>query len=126
MTVFNDSMIEVAVSMLDEFGQTAIFRSKANPISTNGMDWRPTNQDPNDITVKMAFLPRRRQTQETQYIINGSDLPTGMTTVLVAPMSVLPTTKDVIIRDGIELRIESINTINVNGQIILHKMVVDG
>lgn len=85
--------------------------------------WNPGPASPVDKDVVICFLPIDRQTMETFAFIKGTDVPKGSVMGLMGNVPFDPNLKDVVIRDGIELRIANIDLLSPNGQKILYTVV---
>ncbi len=85
--------------------------------------WNPGPATPEDKDVTICFLPVDRQTMETFTFIKGTEVPKGSVMGLMGNVPFNPNLKDVVIRDGVELRIANIDVLSPNGQKVLYTVV---
>ena len=64
--------------------------------------------------------------RETIAYLRGTEVPTGSVMGLMGAVNFEPSLKDVVIRDGKELRLENIDVLSPNGKTILYTVVFKG
>lgn len=84
--------------------------------------WKPSAATPDDKPVKIVFLPHTTAKNQLIRYLKGTEVPTGALTGLMAAVDFEPKAKDVVIRDGVELVVESIDLIAPNGEPILYTL----
>lgn len=119
-----DRQIQTALRLIKKNGQKATWRTidDADP-SNPSQPWNPGPANPVDNDAIICFLPIDRQTMETFNFIKGTEVPKGSVMGLMGQVKFEPNLKDVVIRDGVEMRISSIDVLSPNGQKILYTMV---
>lgn len=119
-----DRQIQTALRLIAKNGQKVKWRviDDAAP-SDPSQPWNPGPATPVDRDVAICFLPVDRQTMETFNFIKGTEVPKGSVMGLMGQVPFDPNLKDVVIRDGVEMRIASIDLLSPNGQKILYTMV---
>lgn len=119
-----DRQIQTALKLIAKNGQKAKWRIIPDPAPTDPTKpWRPGAAEPDDKDVTICFLPIDRQTMETFAFIRGTEVPKGSVMGLMGNVPFEPNLKDVVIRDGRELRIANIDVLSPNGQKILYTVV---
>ena len=120
-----DRQVQTAKRLIAKNGQLVKWRivrdaSPANP----AQPWKPTNPaTPVEEDVTICFLTVDKDTYETASYMAGGEVPMGAVLGLMGAVSFEPSLKDVVIRDGKELRLFNIEELNPNGQTILYTMV---
>ena len=84
--------------------------------------WKPSQATPDDKPVKIVFLPSTMANNQLIKYLKGTEVPTGSLTGLMAAVDFEPKAKDVVVRDGVELVVESIDLIAPNGEPILYTL----
>lgn len=119
-----DRAIATAKRLIAKNGQAVTWRVIDDPTPTDpNKPWEPGPATPDDKDVTICFLPIDRQTQETFTFLKGVEVPTGSVMGLMGQVNFEPNLKDVVIRDGKELRIASLDVLSPNGQKILYTVV---
>lgn len=119
-----DRQIETAKRLIAKNGERVTWRiidDAAPPDPTK--PWEPGPAAPVDHDVAICFLPVDRKTQETFTFIKGTEVPKGSAMGLMGNVQFEPNLKDVVIRNGIELRLAYIDVLSPNGQKLLYTMV---
>lgn len=119
-----DRQIATAKRLIAKNGELVKWRviDDATPTDPN-KPWEPGPATPDDKDVTICFLPVDRQTMETFNFIKGTEVPKGSVMGLMGQVNFEPNLKDVVIRDGKELRIASLDVLSPNGQKILYTVV---
>ena len=119
-----DRPIASAKRMIAKKGQTVFWRQIADAVATDeNAPWKVGQASGINNTVKIVFLPVRRQNLESFGYVAGTEVPKGAVYALMAAVPFEPNLKDVVIRDGVELRIANIEKLAPNGQAILYKIL---
>lgn len=119
-----DRAIQTALRLIAKNGEKVKWRvidDAAAPDSSQ--PWNPGPATPEDKDVTICFLPVDRQTMETFTFIKGTEVPKGSVMGLMGNVPFNPNLKDVVIRDGVELRIANIDVLSPNGQKVLYTVV---
>lgn len=119
-----DRQIKTALRLIAKNGQAVKWRVIDDPTPTDpNKPWEPGPATPDDKDVTICFLPIDRQTMETFNFIKGTEVTKGSAMGLMGQVNFDPNIKDVVIRDGKELRIASLDVLSPNGQKILYTVV---
>lgn len=119
-----DRQIQTALRLIKKNGQAVKWRVIDDPTPADpAKPWEPGAATPADEDVTICFLPVDRQTMETFTFMEGTEVPKGSVMGLMGNVPFEPNIKDVVIRDGNELRIASMNLLSPNGQKLLYTMV---
>ena len=120
-----DTQIKTALRLIARNGQPVKWRvlldgEPADPLQP----WKPSQLAALiEHDVKICFLPITKEMRETIAYLRGTEVNTGSTMGYMGAVSFKPSSKDVVIRDGVELRIENIDILSPNGQVILYTAV---
>ena len=120
-----DRQIQTAKRLIAKNGQVVKWRivRDATPVDSS-QPWKPTNPaKPVEHDVTICFLTVDKDTYETLSYMAGGEVPMGAVMGLMDAVDFEPSLKDVVIRDGKELRLFNIEELNPNGQTILYTMV---
>lgn len=120
-----DRQIQTAKRLIAKNGQVVKWRivRDAAPVDSS-QPWKPTNPaTPVEHDATICFLTVDKDTYETLSYMAGGEVPMGAVMGLMGAVSFEPSLKDVVIRDGKELRLFNIEELNPNGQTILYTMV---
>lgn len=115
-----DRQIDTAKRLITKNGQSVTWRSKTSSIPDPSAPWKPIETSVTDTAVDICFLPASKQTLE---FFGLTEVPIGCVLGLMGQVPFNPSLSDVVIRDGVQLRIESIDRLSPNGQNILYTMV---
>jgi hypothetical protein len=119
-----DRQIATAKRLIAKNGELVKWRVIDDPTPTDpNKPWEPGPATPDDKDATICFLPIDRQTMETFNFIKGTEVPKGSVMGLMGQVNFEPNLKDVVIRDGKELRIASLDVLSPNGQKILYTVV---
>ena len=119
-----DRAIQTALRLIAKNGEKVTWRVINDAPSPNpSQPWNPGASTPEDKPATICFLPVDRQTQETFTFIKGTEVPKGSVMGLMGQVPFDPNLKDVVIRDGKELRLAYIDVLSPNGQKVLYTMV---
>lgn len=127
-----DRMIKTAERLVAKNGQMVTWRQPrpAEALPDAQKPWKPADQGEGgntEYSVMIAFVPDTRQFREFQYYMRDSELKSGVIIGLMAgSVPFAPSNMDVVIRDGVEYRINDIQLISPNGQKILYKVEFKG
>lgn len=120
-----DRQVQTAKKLIAKNGQLVKWRviRDAAPVDT-AQPWKPTNPaTPVEHDVTICFLTVDKDTYETLSYMAGGEVPMGAVMGLMGAVNFELSLKDVVIRDGKELRLVNIEEFNPNGQTILYTMV---
>ena len=115
-----DRQIATALKLIKKNGQVVTWRSKTSSPPDPSKPWKPVETSSTDTAVDICFLPATKQTLE---FLGLTEVPVGCVIGLMGQVSFNPSLSDIVIRDGAQLRIESIDKLAPNGQNILYTMV---
>ena len=127
-----DRQIETALRLIAKNGELVTWRAINDPTPTDPNDLAPT--DPNrpwlpgaatltDHDVIICFLPATSSNLRTYgsfSFMNKTEVPSGLVIGLMGQVDFEPNLKDVVIRNGRELRIVDFDVLDPNGQKILY------
>lgn len=114
-----DRQIATALRLIQKNGQQIVWRSL--PGSNNPDEpWNPGTEVPTDNNAFICFVPvRDKETRKLFAYLTGMEVQIGSLAGLMGNVAFNPNPKDVVIRDGVELRIENLDLLSPNGQKIL-------
>jgi len=119
-----DRAIATAQRLIAKNGEKVVWRVINDPTPTDpNKPWEPGAATPTNNDVTICFLPVDRQTQETFNFIKGTEVPKGSVMGLMGNVPFEPNLKDVVIRNGVEMRLAYIDVLSPNGQKVLYTMV---
>jgi hypothetical protein len=120
-----DKAIATAKRLIAKNGEAVIWRqiADAEP-EDSSKPWIPGEVESVDYVVELCFLPLSRVNLETFTLIQGSEVPKGSVMGLMGEVPFEPNLRDVVVRSGVELRIESIDLLSPNGQKVLYTLVL--
>jgi len=119
-----DRQIKTAIKLILKNGVAAKWRIIDDPVTDEELTpWKPGAYTPEDKDVVICFLPVSTQAMQSFNFINGTDVPKGSTMGLMGNVDFEPNLKDVVIYDGKQLRIASIDLLSPNGQKILYTVI---
>lgn len=122
MTVFN-RQIATAKRLITKYGQSVVWQQIRDlPSIDSDEPWKAGGAATAvNITVKIVFIPNTRINYETlKAMIAGFEISTGQTLGYMAAQSFTPSRKDIVIRNGVQYRIEKVNELNVDGSPIIY------
>ena len=114
-----DRQIATAKRLIAKNGQDVYWRVVRN-VENVSEPWKPSATDTEDIPVKICFLPDTKEQRETVRYIAETEVAAGSVIGLMGQVDFEPSSKDVVIRDGVECRIKTVNILSPNGQIVLY------
>lgn len=111
------SLIAMAQRLIKKKGQSVTWRQIENghPGDPN-KPWKVGSETFTDYTVDVAFLPPDRENKYFTEYMEGMTSKTGQTLAYMGQVSFTPKAKDVIIRNGIEYPVETIDPIEPNDE----------
>jgi hypothetical protein len=119
-----DRAIQTALRLIAKNGEKVKWRVIDDAAAPDpSQPWNPGPATPEDKDVTICFLPVDWQTMETFTFIKGTEVPKGSVMGLMGNVPFNPNLKDVVIRDGVELRIANIDVLSPNGQKVLYTVV---
>jgi hypothetical protein len=120
-----DAQIALAQQAIKDNGQAVIWR-QLNRTADVGEPWKVASGNV-DYSPFICFFPVNKQTRETLHYIAGSnELKDGSVIGLMGAVNFVPSLADVVIRDGKQLNIASIEVLAPNGQAILYTIEFKG
>lgn len=111
----------MALRLIREKGQSVIWNQYFDTVDPN-QPWKPTSNEPISYSPKIVFVPINQQDFATFGYLNG-EVPKGAVKGLMGAVNFVPTLKDVVIRNGKTLNIDKFDVININGEIVLYKVI---
>lgn len=111
-----------AKELIAESGQEVIWRKL--PHSVGNQPWRLVSLAAIDYKVNIVFVNRKKENVELLRS-NGDGVQIGSSYGLMGAVDFEPNIKDVVIRDGKEYRITSIDIIQPSGEPILYNIDFD-
>jgi hypothetical protein len=121
MGVF-DEEVATALELIKEFGQQVTWRQ---PVSTADAaePWKAGTQTTTEHKPYICFVPvNNAQWRKFMALLKGTEVPVGRLAGLMGAQKFKPTLKDVVIRNGATLRINDIDELNPNGQVVLYTL----
>jgi hypothetical protein len=120
-----DRQIQTAKRLIAKNGQAVKWRIVRDAAPADpSQPWKPTNPaTPVEHDVTICFLTVDKETYESLSYMTNGEVPMGAVLGLMGAVDFEPSLKDVVIRDGKELRLFNIEELNPNGQTILYTMV---
>lgn len=120
-----DAQVKTALRLIEKNGQVVTWRIvRDEPPVDSAQPWKPTNDaTPVEKNVSICFLTVDRQTFESLSFMDNGEIPQGAVMGYMGKVDFVPSLKDVVVRDGKELRVYYIDELKPNGQTILYKMV---
>jgi hypothetical protein len=110
-----------AIEIIKRKGQPVVIRVAP----TIGTTWAETgSSEPVDHPTDAAFFPNTRTNYETARL-KGFELK-GSVYALIPYLAVIPKPGDRVVRNGVELNIEMVNSLSVNGEVLLHEVYLNG
>ena len=115
-----DRSIALAKRLIKKDGHIVTWRQIPDTTPTD--PWSTPDPTPIDHDVYMCFIPYTHTEQYLNLISRMKDGETPQKTIsgLLAAVPFIPSIKDVIIHDGVEMRIDNIEPLNPNGQDIMY------
>ena len=121
-----DRPIATAQRMLKDSGKLVTWRIVRNGSPADaGKPWKPTQpvlQDEHYINI--CFFPLDKQQRETYHYLKNSEVPATAMMGYMGAVAFSPSLKDIVIYDGKELMIDSIDILAPNGQPILYTLIM--
>ena len=121
-----DRQIATALRLIEKNGQKVVWRSLA---ASNNSDepWNSGTETPTEHDAFICFVPvRDKDTRKLFAYLTGTEVQIGSLAGIMGNVAFEPNAKDVVVRDGVELRIDSIDLLSPNGQKILWTMEFKG
>lgn len=118
-----DRQIETAKRLIELNGQKVTWRRIFDDDINAAEPWKSEDAGaPVEVpNISICFLPINQINNQLIRALTGTDeATTGSVYGLMGAVSFDPSRKDVVIRDGIEYAIKSIDTLSPNGQKILY------
>jgi hypothetical protein len=112
------TLVNTANRLISNFGQSVTWVRIAS-VTNSETPWAPETQTRTEVPVDIAFLPVGVQARAyIQHVVG--EVPGGSTLGYMGDVGFQPVRTDVVLRDGIEWRIEKVETIQPDGFPILH------
>jgi hypothetical protein len=120
-----DSSIATAKRLIERNGQKVTWR-QFSEVTNDATPWKPTAGEPVDFPdISICFLPTDRIGVALLESLANTDLVTGSYYGLMGAVAFEPSVKDVVIRDGKEIRITAVDLLSPNGQKVLYTVQFD-
>lgn len=115
-----DRQIALAQRLIKKNGQLVKWRSLPDPVTDPLKPWEGGTVVPVEHDVWICFVPvqTREDVKEFTYL-SETEVQIGLTYGLMGNVPFEPTARDVVIRDGRELRMNWLDLLSPNGQKIL-------
>jgi len=111
----------MAKALIAESGQSVTWRQIVDGDPADALKpWKPGATDETDNTVDIVFFPEDLQGFRVEQRIKGTPIKESYEIGYMAQQTFVPTTKDVMIRDGVEHRVWYIDPIQPDGDDILY------
>lgn len=121
-----DRQVATAKKLIKKYGSIEIFR-QIRDVADPEKPWEDDGKVTTDTPVYMVFINDSTSLAEVfAAYLAGTTIADGSTVVYIADFGLQPTNKDVLIKDGVEYRIESVETLKPATQTILHALKVKG
>lgn len=120
-----DSAIAAAIRLIEKNGQTVTWRRVIDGAPADDTPWKPTAAALDEQDVKIVFLPENRVGFEFLALMQNSETPRGKLMGLMAAGDFVPTLKDVVVRDGVQLGLRYIDVLAPDGTPILYTIGFD-
>ena len=118
-----DRQIKTATRLIKEKGQVVTWKVLADGAPVDPLKpWLPSGGVPEEKEVIIVFLPHTKENKQFLRYMKQSEVETGFLTGLMAQVDFAPQIKDVVVRDGVELTVETIDIISPNGENILYAL----
>ena len=119
-----DRQIETALRLIKKNGQLVTWRSiPAETPADASKPWNGGANVPVESSVYVCFVPvRDRDTRKLFQYLTGTEIQIGQLAGLMGNVSFTPNLNDVVVRDGVELRMSQIDLLSPNGQKILYTL----
>ena len=115
-----DRAIATAQRVIAKYGQAVIWR-KVNDAANTAEPWKPIESPDVDHDVNICFVPIvDAQWRKLLQYLKDTEVPAGKLCGLMGAVDFEPKLKDVVVRDGVTLRISSIDLLSPNGQKVLY------
>jgi hypothetical protein len=121
-----DRQIATALRLIQKNGQAITWRSLTNDPDP-AEPWNAANTVVEHSGIFICFVPvRDRETRKLFQYLTGMEVQVGQLAGLMGNVNFNPTAKDIVIRDGVELRISNLDLLSPNGQKILWTLEFQG
>lgn len=119
-----DRQIATALRLIQKNGQKVVWKSiPAETPADPAKPWNGGANVPVQSDVFICFVPvRDRDTRKFFAYLTGSEIQIGSLAGLMGNVPFEPNLNDVVLRDGKELRMTSIDLLSPNGQKILYTL----
>jgi hypothetical protein len=115
-----DRQIATALRLIQKKGQKVVWRQLPAAVSDPLQPWNGGASVPVNNDVFICFVPvRDRETRKLFQYLTGTEIEIGQLAGLMGNVPFDPKPKDIVLRDGVELRIASLDLLSPNGQKIL-------
>lgn len=118
-----DRQIATALRLIKKNGRSVNWRQVRDTVADPSQPWKTGESEIVDNTVTICFLPVDRDTYKTLAFRFNGEIPSFSQLGYMGAVNFDPNLKDVVIRDGEELRIAYIDKLAPNGQNILYTVL---
>lgn len=118
-----DRAIATALRLIAKNGQKVVWRVLDDATADPATPWLPGQAAPANKDVMICFLPVDKQTLETFSFRKATEVPKGAYLGLMGNVPFDPNIKDIVMRDGKQLNIDSIDLLSPNGQKVLYTII---
>jgi hypothetical protein len=120
-----DRQIATAQRLIAKYGQSVTWREPAEGLPADPeKPWSKTAAVPIDHAgIKICFVPaKENEWRKLLAYLKGTEVPTTKLAGLMGAVTFTPALKHIVLRDGKQLRIASIDCLSPNGQKILYTL----
>lgn len=115
-----DRQIAMALRLIKKNGQLVTWRQLRDSIPDPEKPWETSPQTPIDHSAYIAFFTIDKDQREFIRYLTGTEAKIGDVLGYMGQVNFNPDSKDVVIRDGVEYRINNVDLLSPNGQKILY------
>lgn len=117
-----DRSIAQATRMIKKYGQLVTWIQQGIQVSP-AEPWKDMGIDPETFPVFIVFLtPKGRLSNELFHLMQGTTVPEGAPTGLMAKVPFTPALNDKVLRGTETLNVKSMDIVAPNGEPILYKL----
>lgn len=121
-----DRQIETALRLVGKYGQSVQWAKSLPVVADPNFPTRVTDGPITFYSPHICFLPLDMAGKEFIRSLGGGEAVSGTYYGLMGSVPFVPSTRDVVTRDGVKLDIMSIDLLSPNGQKILYTIIFNG
>lgn len=117
-----DRAIATAERLIDKYGQQVVWNTVVKGASDPATPWKPTQAVDVPHNVVICFLPVDRESRQLFTFLRGTnEVVTGsILGYMKGNLDFIPHLQDTITRDGLTLKIKTLDLLSPNGQKVLY------